>query len=123
VVDFKNDYRERERERIGVMGWIDLAQDRDQWRGLLLMRCGGEMIMSSTSAALRCSSREVIWWNFVLSSLMPAKANCESSWANRSAGRSAQNGGSRTATRDTSVGWKVFVGAISCRGHQCSGSF
>jgi hypothetical protein len=32
-------------------------------------------------------------WNFVLLSLMPAKVNYESAWANHSAGRSVQNGG------------------------------
>jgi hypothetical protein len=57
-----------------------------------------------------------MWWNFVLSALMPAKVNCESAWANHSAGRSAQNGGSRTATRNTSVGCGVVVVSISLWG-------
>jgi hypothetical protein len=51
---------------------------------------------------------------------MPAKANCASAWANQTAGRSAQNGGSRTATVDTSVGAELSVVCIVlCRGHQC----
>jgi hypothetical protein len=33
---------------------------------------------------------------------MPAKENCASAWANHTARRSGQNGGSRTATLDTS---------------------
>jgi hypothetical protein len=41
--------------------------------------------------------------------LMPAKVNCASAWANHTAGRSAQNSGSRTATLDISAGIGLFV--------------
>jgi hypothetical protein len=40
---------------------------------------------------------------------MLAKVNCASAWANHTAGRSARNGGSRTATLDISAGIALFV--------------
>jgi hypothetical protein len=49
---------------------------------------------------------------------MPAKENCASAWANHTAGRSAQNGGSRTATLDISAGGKLSpVSSVRRRGH------
>jgi hypothetical protein len=50
---------------------------------------------------------------------MPAKVNYESAWVNHTAGRSAQNGGSRTATRDTYAGCEVVIVPIPSSGHQC----
>jgi hypothetical protein len=55
---------------------------------------GGEVMMSSTSAAYRWSSCEITWENFVVSLLTPGKKNCASALANHTAGRSVQNGGS-----------------------------
>jgi hypothetical protein len=82
-------------------------------------RSGGEVMMSSTYAAYRWSSCEITWKNFVLSLLTPAKENCASAWANHKAGRSAQNGGSRTATLDTSAGGELSATSMVRRGHQC----
>jgi hypothetical protein len=82
-------------------------------------RSGGEVMMSSTSAAYRWSSCEITWKNLVLSLLTPAKKNCSSAWANHTAGRSAQNGGSRTATFDTSAGGELSAASMLRRGHQC----
>jgi hypothetical protein len=48
-----------------------------------------------------------------------ARENCSSAWANHRAGRSAQNGGSRTATLDISAGWVPSAASILRRGHQC----
>jgi hypothetical protein len=76
-------------------------------------------MMSSSSAAYRWSSCEITWKNLVLSLLMPAKKNCASAWANHTAGRSPQNGGSRTATLDASAGDELSAGSMLCRGHQC----
>jgi hypothetical protein len=50
--------------------------------------------------------------------LMPDKVNCASAWANHKAGRSAQNGGSRTATLDVSAGGELSAISILRRGHQ-----
>jgi hypothetical protein len=50
---------------------------------------------------------------------MPARENCASAWANHTAGRSAQNGGSRMATLDISAGWVTSAASILRRGHQC----
>jgi hypothetical protein len=50
---------------------------------------------------------------------MPAKVNCASAWVNQTAGRSAQYGGSHTATLDISAGAELFIVCIVlCRGHQ-----
>jgi hypothetical protein len=49
--------------------------------------------------------------------LIPAKLNWASTWANHTADRSAQNGGSRTATVDTSAD-ELHVPSILRRGHQ-----
>jgi hypothetical protein len=74
--------------------------------GALLWR-GGDDVLSC--AAHRWSSCKITWMNFVFSLLMPAKKNCASAWANHTAGRSAQNGGSRMATLDTSAGVPLSV--------------
>jgi hypothetical protein len=65
------------------------------------------VITSSSSAAYRWSSCEITRKNLVFSLLMPAKKNCASAWANHTAGRSAQNDGSRMATLDTSDGGEL----------------
>jgi hypothetical protein len=77
------------------------------------------MIISSTSAAYRWSNCEITWKNLVVSLLMPAKENCASAWVNHTAGRSAQNSGSRTATLDTSAGGELSAASMLRRGHQC----
>jgi hypothetical protein len=82
-------------------------------------RSGGEVMIFSTSAAYRWSSYEITWKNLVFSFLTPAKKNCTSAWANHMAGRSAQNGGSRTATLDTSAGGELSAASMFHRGHQC----
>jgi hypothetical protein len=82
-------------------------------------RSGGEVMMSSTSVAYRWSSCETTWKNFVLSLLTPAKKNCASASANHTAGRSAQNGGSRTAPLDTYAGSELSATSMLRRGHQC----
>jgi hypothetical protein len=74
---------------------------------------GGEM-MSSTSMAYRWSSCETTW-----SLLIPAKVNCASGWANDTGGRSAQHGGSCTATLDISAGDELSIVSTLRRGHQC----
>jgi hypothetical protein len=67
-----------------------------------------------------CSSCEITYLNLVCPLLMPAKTNCASAWANQTAGHSAQNGGSRTDTLDTSAGAELSVVCIVlCRSHQC----
>jgi hypothetical protein len=75
--------------------------------------------MSSTSVTYRLSSCEITRQNFVLSLLMPPKVNCASAWANQTAGCSAQNGGSRTATLDTSAGGELPAASMIFRGNQC----
>jgi hypothetical protein len=74
--------------------------------------------MSSTSAAYRWSSCEITWKNYVLSLLTPAKKNCASAWSNHTAGSSAQNGGRRTATLDTSAGGELSATSMVRRSHQ-----
>jgi hypothetical protein len=59
------------------------------------------------------------WQNLIFSLLIPAKVNCASAWANHTAGRSAQNDGSRTATLDTSAGCELSVVSMLRRGQQC----
>jgi hypothetical protein len=76
-------------------------------------------MMSSTSVAHRWSIWEIALQNFVFSMLMPAEVNCVSAWANHKAGCSAQNGGSRTETRDISAGGELSAISILHRGHQC----
>jgi hypothetical protein len=76
-------------------------------------------MISSTSAANRWSSCEMTWKNLAVSLLMPAKENCASAWANHTAGRSAQNGESRTATLDTSAGGELSAASTLRRGRQC----
>jgi hypothetical protein len=44
------------------------------------------------------------------------KKNCASAWANQTAGRSAQNGGSCTATLDTSAGGELSAGSMLTSG-------
>jgi hypothetical protein len=82
-------------------------------------RSGGEVIISMTSAAYRWSSCDITWKNFVVSLLTLAKKNCASARANHTAGRSAHNGGSRTATLDTSTGCEPSATSMLRRGHQC----
>jgi hypothetical protein len=69
--------------------------------------------MSYTSVAYRRFSCEITWQNSIFSLLMMAKL----SWTNHKTGRIAQNGGSRTATLDTSVGGELsaacFTGVTS----------
>jgi hypothetical protein len=50
---------------------------------------------------------------------MLARENCASALGNHKAGRSAQNGGSRTATLDISTGWVPSAASILRRRHQC----
>jgi hypothetical protein len=50
---------------------------------------------------------------------MPAKANCAPAWVKHMADRSAQNGGSRTATLDVLAGADLSAVSILPRGHQC----
>jgi hypothetical protein len=83
-------------------------------------------MMSSTSVVYRWSSCEITWQNFIFSLLTAAKVNCASAWVNPMARRSGQNGGSRTATLDTSDGElsaasvvELSVASMLCRGHQC----
>jgi hypothetical protein len=76
------------------------------------------VIISSTSAAYRWSSCEITWKNLVVSLLTPAKKYCASAWANHTAGRSVQNGGSRTATLDTSAGGELSASSMLRRGRQ-----
>jgi hypothetical protein len=47
-----------------------------------------------------------------------AKKNCAPAWANHTAGRSAQNGGSHTATLYTSVAGEMSAVSMLRRGHQ-----
>jgi hypothetical protein len=75
--------------------------------------------MSSSYAAYSWTSCEITWQNFVALLLMPAKKNCASVWANHTDGRSAQNGGSRTATLDTSAGSELCAASVLRRGHPC----
>jgi hypothetical protein len=60
-----------------------------------------------------------MWKNLAVSLLTPAKKNCVSVWANHTAGRSAQNGRSRTATLDTFAGGELSATSMLRRGHQC----
>jgi hypothetical protein len=82
-------------------------------------RSGREVMLSSTSAAYRWSTCEITWENLVFSLLTPAKKNCASTWANHTAELSAQNGGSLTATLDTSPGDELSAASMLRRGHQC----
>jgi hypothetical protein len=50
---------------------------------------------------------------------MPAKKDYTLAWANHTAGRSAQNGVSRTATLDTSAGSELSAASMLRRGHLC----
>jgi hypothetical protein len=75
--------------------------------------------MSSTSAAYRWSSCEFTWKNLVFSLLTPAKKIYASAWANHTAGSSAQNGRSRTASLDTSSGGELSAASMLRRCHQC----
>jgi hypothetical protein len=59
------------------------------------------------------------WKNLVLSLLMLAKENCASAWANHMTGRSAQNGGNRMATLNTSAGGELSAASMLRQGHQC----
>jgi hypothetical protein len=50
---------------------------------------------------------------------MPAKVNCLSAWVNHTPGRSAQNGGTGTATLHTSAGGELSAASMPRQGHQC----
>jgi hypothetical protein len=76
----------------------------------------------STSLEYRWSSCDITKQNLVALLLMPAKVICASAWANHSAVRSAQNGGSCMATLNarTSLSFPqspFFVGVtnVGCR--------
>jgi hypothetical protein len=64
-------------------------------------RSGGDVMTSSTCAACRSFSCEIMWLNFVLSLVMAASSNYASTCENQRAGLSGQKGGRRTATPHT----------------------
>jgi hypothetical protein len=68
--------------------------------GFLLRWRGNDILLLYSEMVVRLCDHIV---EFGIPSQIPAKWNCTSAWTNHTAGRSIQNGGSRTATRNTSA--------------------
>jgi hypothetical protein len=101
-------------ECCGIAGWT-------RWcGGSRLARLGrGDSRSVLSIAVYRWSSCEITWQNLNFSLLIPVKKNRPSPWSSHTAGRSAQNGGNRTATLDTFAGGELSAAFMLRRGHQC----